>query len=135
VLLVGCGALGTHLADTLVRAGVGFLRIVDRDFIELNNLQRQVLFDEEDVAAGLPKAEAAARRLSRINSAVRVEVVVADASHRNNRATGRRRRAAARRHGQLRNALFDQRPGRCHPPALDLRRCVGANRPEHADPA
>jgi adenylyltransferase/sulfurtransferase len=83
VLLVGCGALGTHLADTLVRAGVGYLRIIDRDFIELNNLQRQVLFDEDDIAAGLPKAEAARRKLSRINSAVTVEAVVADANYRN----------------------------------------------------
>jgi adenylyltransferase/sulfurtransferase len=83
VLLVGCGALGTHLADTLVRAGVGSLRIVDRDFIELNNLQRQVLFDEDDLAAGLPKAEAARRKLSRVNSSVNVEAVVADASFRN----------------------------------------------------
>ncbi len=54
VTLIGCGALGSVLADTLVRAGVGFLRIVDRDFLELNNLQRQVLFDEQDVADQLP---------------------------------------------------------------------------------
>ncbi|HOA72024.1 MAG TPA: ThiF family adenylyltransferase [Phycisphaerae bacterium] len=83
VLLVGCGALGTHLADALVRAGVGLLRLVDRDFIELNNLQRQVLFDEDDIAAGLPKAEAARRKLARINTAVSVEAVVADATFRN----------------------------------------------------
>jgi len=83
VLLVGCGALGTHLADALVRAGAGFVRIVDRDFIEPNNLQRQVLFDEEDIAAGLPKAEAARRKLARINSGVRVEAVVADAGYQN----------------------------------------------------
>ncbi len=78
VALVGCGALGSVLADTLVRAGVGFLRIIDRDFLELNNLQRQVLFDEDDLEAGLPKAEAAARKLRRINSEVEVEPVVAD---------------------------------------------------------
>ncbi len=83
VLLIGCGALGTHLADTLARAGVGFLRIVDRDYIEPNNLQRQVLFDEDDIAAGLPKAEAARRKLGRINSAVTVDAVVADANYRN----------------------------------------------------
>lgn len=77
VLLVGCGALGTVLASTLVRAGVGFLRICDRDEIELNNLQRQVLFDEEDIARGLPKAVAAAEKLRRANSAVEVEPVVA----------------------------------------------------------
>ncbi len=83
VLLVGCGALGTHIADAVVRAGVGFLRIVDRDFIELNNLQRQVLFDQDDITAGLPKAEAARRKLSRINSQVAVEAVIADGSYRN----------------------------------------------------
>lgn len=79
VTLIGCGALGTVLADTLVRAGVGFLRIVDRDYVELNNLQRQVLFDEADAADGLPKAAAAAARLQKINSAVTVEPVVTDA--------------------------------------------------------
>ena len=63
VTLCGCGALGTVLANHLVRAGVGHVRIVDRDFIETHNLQRQVLFDEQDVADNLPKAEAAARKL------------------------------------------------------------------------
>ena len=63
-LICGCGALGSVLANTLARAGVGFLRIVDRDFLETNNLQRQVLYDEQDVAAGLPKAIAAASRAS-----------------------------------------------------------------------
>jgi adenylyltransferase/sulfurtransferase len=82
-VLIGCGALGSDLANTLVRAGVGHLRIVDRDFIELNNLQRQALFDEADIAAGLPKAEAAARKLRTINSGVAVEAVVADANHKN----------------------------------------------------
>src|SRR5437764_1462105 len=60
VTLCGCGALGTVLANVLVRAGVGFLRVIDRDFVEPSNLQRQVLFDESDVANNLPKAEAAA---------------------------------------------------------------------------
>jgi adenylyltransferase/sulfurtransferase len=78
VLLVGCGALGSVLAEQLVRAGVGYLRVVDRDVVELTNLQRQVLFDEEDAREGRPKAVAAARRLGRINSDVRVEAVVAD---------------------------------------------------------
>ena len=82
-VLVGCGALGSFLADALVRAGVGQLRIVDRDYLELNNLQRQVLFDEADIAEGLPKAEAAARKLRRINSLVEVEGVVEDADARN----------------------------------------------------
>ncbi|MHC5110887.1 MAG: ThiF family adenylyltransferase [Planctomycetota bacterium] len=83
VFLVGCGALGTVLAETLVRAGIGFIRIADRDFIELNNLQRQVLFDEDDIAANLPKATAAARKLGRINSDVSVDPVVADINHTN----------------------------------------------------
>jgi len=79
VLLVGCGALGTVLANTLVRAGVGTLTLVDRDFVELNNLQRQVLFDEADAAQGAPKAIAAAERLARINSDVTVLPHIADA--------------------------------------------------------
>lgn len=82
-VLVGCGALGTVLANTLVRAGVGHLRICDRDYIEPNNLQRQVLFDENDIAENLPKAEAARRKLNAINSAVTVEATVCDVNHRN----------------------------------------------------
>jgi molybdopterin/thiamine biosynthesis adenylyltransferase len=82
-LVVGCGALGAVIANTLARAGVGKLRIVDRDFLELNNLQRQVLYDEDDVAAGLPKAIAAKNRLSRINSAIEIEAIVADVDHTN----------------------------------------------------
>jgi adenylyltransferase/sulfurtransferase len=83
VLLCGCGALGSVLANTLARAGVGFLRLVDRDFLELNNLQRQVLYDEDDVAAGLPKAIAAQRKLARINSQIEIEAIVADVDHTN----------------------------------------------------
>jgi molybdopterin/thiamine biosynthesis adenylyltransferase len=83
VLICGCGALGSVAADLLVRAGVGFVRIVDRDFLEADNLHRQVLFDEADVANELPKAVAAARRLARINSAVTVEPVVADVTAAN----------------------------------------------------
>jgi adenylyltransferase/sulfurtransferase len=78
VLLVGCGALGTTIADQLVRAGVGRLTVADRDVVELTNLQRQTLFDEADAAAGTPKPVAAAARLRRINSAVEVTPVVAD---------------------------------------------------------
>jgi molybdopterin/thiamine biosynthesis adenylyltransferase len=78
VLLVGCGALGGVVAEQLVRAGVGFLRIVDRDIVELTNLQRQVLFDEQDAADGLPKAIAAANRLRRINSQIKIDPQVAD---------------------------------------------------------
>lgn len=77
-LVVGCGALGSVAANTLVRAGVGKVRIVDRDFLELNNLQRQVLYDEADVASALPKAIAAANKLRQINSSVEIEPVVAD---------------------------------------------------------
>jgi len=77
-LLCGCGALGSAIANCLVRAGVGSLRIVDRDFVELSNLQRQTLFDEADAEAGLPKAVAAAEKLRRINSTVAVEPIVAD---------------------------------------------------------
>src|SRR5947209_16811453 len=83
VTLVGCGALGTVLANSLVRAGVGHLRLIDRDFIETNNLQRQILFDEADVAANLPKAEAAARKLRVINSGVTVEPIVTDVDRTN----------------------------------------------------
>jgi len=77
-LVCGCGALGSVLANTLARAGVGHLRIVDRDFLELNNLQRQVLYDEDDVAAQLPKAVAAAAKLRKINSQIEIEPIVAD---------------------------------------------------------
>ncbi|MEK6248170.1 MAG: ThiF family adenylyltransferase, partial [Planctomycetales bacterium] len=83
VLLCGCGALGSVLANTLARAGVGHLRIVDRDFLEMNNLQRQVLFDEQDVEDGLPKAVAAANKLGKINSQIEIEPIVADVDHRN----------------------------------------------------
>lgn len=83
VTLCGCGALGTVLANHLVRAGVGRIRIIDRDFIEVHNLQRQILFDEQDVAENLPKAEAAARKLRKINSAVEIETVVTDIDHTN----------------------------------------------------
>src|SRR3954453_20064493 len=83
VTLCGCGALGTVLANVLVRAGVGHVRLIDRDFIETSNLQRQVLFDEHDVAANLPKAEAATRKLNAINSSVHVEPVVTDIDRTN----------------------------------------------------
>jgi molybdopterin/thiamine biosynthesis adenylyltransferase len=81
ILLVGCGALGCVLADTMVRAGVGHVRIADRDFVELSNLQRQVLFSEQDVADHLPKAIAAERRLRQVNSEVTIEPVVVDVDY------------------------------------------------------
>lgn len=83
VTLCGVGALGTVLANTLVRAGVGFVRVVDRDFVEPSNLQRQVLFDESDVTGNLPKSEAAAVKLRQINSSVTIEPVVADINRTN----------------------------------------------------
>ena len=122
VTLCGCGALGTVLANHLVRAGVGFLRIIDRDFIETHNLQRQILFDEQDVADNLPKAEAAARKLRLINSSIEIEPVVTDLDHTNIARPGRRRRPDPRRHRQLRDPLPDQRRGRQAGQALDLRR-------------
>src|SRR5215471_4106299 len=83
VTLCGCGALGTVLANVLVRAGVGFVRIVDRDFVEISNLQRQVLFDESDVIGNLPKSEAAAKKLREINSMVTIEPIVTDIDRTN----------------------------------------------------
>jgi molybdopterin/thiamine biosynthesis adenylyltransferase len=77
-VIVGCGAIGAAAANLLVRAGVGRVRIVDRDFVEASNLQRQILFDEQDASAVLPKAVAAERKLHAINSGVQVSGVVAD---------------------------------------------------------
>src|SRR5712692_6408313 len=82
-VLVGCGALGTAVANLLVRAGVGRLRIIDRDFVEPSNLQRQTLFEESDARDALPKAVAAERRLRAINSGVAVEGIVADLGPKN----------------------------------------------------
>lgn len=83
VLIVGCGALGAAHAETLTRAGVGFLRIVDRDFVEFSNLQRQTLYSETDAAERLPKAIAAKNRLTQINSEIEIEAVVADVNFSN----------------------------------------------------
>ena len=78
VALIGCGALGSTLANNLCRAGVGRLVIADRDYVEINNLQRQILFDEDDITRRLPKAIAAAEKLRRINSEVTIEALVED---------------------------------------------------------
>jgi molybdopterin/thiamine biosynthesis adenylyltransferase len=78
VALVGCGATGSALAGLLARAGVGTLRIIDRDYVEPSNLQRQSLFDESDAAESLPKAIAAARKINSFNSEVKVEPKVED---------------------------------------------------------
>src|ERR1044072_2485712 len=76
VVIIGCGALGAVQAEPLARAGVGRLTLVDRDFVEESNLQRQIMFEEADARERLPKAVAAARRLARVNSAVHVEPIV-----------------------------------------------------------
>ena len=78
VAIVGVGALGTVIANHLVRSGVGYIRLIDRDLVELSNLQRQTLFDEEDAKLNLPKAAAAKTRLNKINSTVTVEAVITD---------------------------------------------------------
>ncbi len=83
VLIVGCGALGASHAEMLSRAGVGRLRIVDRDFVEFTNLQRQTLFKESDAADRLPKAIAAKERIAEINSEIEVEPIVADVNNSN----------------------------------------------------
>ena len=83
VTIFGMGALGSIIANNLCRAGVGYLRLVDRDYVELSNLQRQVLFDEGDAEAAIPKAEAAFNHLSGINSEIRLEPVIAQVDSSN----------------------------------------------------
>ncbi|MEX1029236.1 MAG: ThiF family adenylyltransferase [Paenibacillaceae bacterium] len=78
ILIVGMGALGTVLANHMVRAGVGLLRMVDRDYVETTNLQRQMLYDEDDVEQALPKVVAAKRKLAKVNSKVLIEAEVID---------------------------------------------------------
>ena len=82
-VVIGCGALGTVIATSLVRSGVGKVRIIDRDFIEYHNLQRQVLFDEDDIRNQLPKAIAAERHLKKVNSSIEIEGIVADVNYTN----------------------------------------------------
>jgi molybdopterin-synthase adenylyltransferase len=78
IVIAGCGATGSVLASLLARAGVGTIRIIDRDYVESSNLQRQSLFDEGDAAESLPKAIAAARKIAAFNSQIVVEPQVAD---------------------------------------------------------
>src|SRR6267143_933559 len=82
-LIIGCGALGSAQAEILARAGVGRLRIVDRDFVEFSNLQRQTMFTEDDAANRLPKAIACANHLGEINSEISVESEIADVNYSN----------------------------------------------------
>src|SRR5690606_11755195 len=82
-LICGCGALGSTISSILARAGIGLLRIVDRDFVEVTNLQRQMLFDESDAKSGIPKAIAASEKLARVNSEILIEPVVADLTSSN----------------------------------------------------
>src|SRR3984893_5719237 len=82
-LIIGCGALGSAQAEALARAGAGRLRIVDRDFVESSNLQRQTMFTESDAIDRLPKAIACANHVREINSSVEVEAEIADVNHSN----------------------------------------------------
>lgn len=83
VVIIGCGALGTVISNNLARSGVGYIKIVDRDYIELSNLQRQLLFDEEDIGKALPKSIAAKRKLEKINSDIEIESEVVDLNSKN----------------------------------------------------
>ncbi|HJZ69402.1 MAG TPA: ThiF family adenylyltransferase [Blastocatellia bacterium] len=83
VVIIGCGALGAIQAETLSRAGVGHLILVDRDFVEESNLQRQIMFEESDALDRLPKAVAAASRIARVNSDIQVEPIVTDVNFEN----------------------------------------------------
>lgn len=83
VVVIGCGALGTVIANNLARSGVGYIRIVDRDYVELSNLQRQILFDEEDIKNSLPKAIAAEYKLKKINTNIIVESIIKDVNSSN----------------------------------------------------
>ena len=83
VVVIGCGGLGTMISSSLVRAGIGKVRIIDRDFIEYHNLHRQALFEEDDIKNELPKAIAAERHLKKVNSSIEIEGIVADANHTN----------------------------------------------------
>jgi len=81
VIIIGCGALGTNIANNLARCGIGKLTVVDRDIIELNNLQRQNLYDEKDV--GLPKASTLSEKLQKINSDIQIDAIIDDINHKN----------------------------------------------------
>ncbi len=120
VAIVGCGATGSALAGLLARAGVGTLRIIDRDYVEPSNLQRQSLFDEKDAAESLPKAIAAARKIAAFNSQIVVEPKVEDLVPANIEALLEGMSSDPRRHRQLRNSLPDQRLRRRPLASVDL---------------
>ena len=84
ICIVGLGALGTVTANNLARAGVGFIRVIDRDYVELSNLQRQVIYTEKDAAEALPKAEAARRHLEEANSGIEIEAMITEDSYNQN---------------------------------------------------
>jgi len=83
IVIIGCGALGSVIASNLARAGVGKIKIVDRDYVELDNLHRQFLFDEIDAKKRLPKAVAAAEKLKKINSEIEIDAIIADVNPSN----------------------------------------------------
>jgi len=83
VTVIGCGGLGSNITNNLVRAGVGLIRIIDKDKVDLSNLQRQLLFDEKDVDMKMPKALAAKDKLGLINSCVKIEVMVDEVNKKN----------------------------------------------------
>ena len=105
--------------------GVGRLRLIDRDFVEWSNLQRQFLFEESDAAEAAPKAAAAARRLNRVNSEVELEPMVADFTASNAGGVTGRNRSHSRWRGQFRNSLPSERRGRALRRSMDLRRGGG----------
>ena len=128
-LVCGCGALGSAAANTLVRAGVGSVRIVDRDVVELGNLQRQVLFDEQDAREGLPEGDCRGRKtpggqFARSPSSRSSPTSITRNVERFCAGHGR----ARRRHGQFRDAVSAERRGRPPRPALGLRRLRGRRR-------
>lgn len=83
VVIIGCGALGTVISNNLARSGVGYIRIIDRDYIEVSNLQRQILFDEYDIKNNIPKAIAAKNKLAKINSSIKIEAIIEDVNSKN----------------------------------------------------
>lgn len=83
IAIIGCGALGTVISNNLVRAGVGYIKLIDRDYIELSNLQRQILFDEEDIENNLPKVIAATNKLRKINSSITIYPIIEDVNSMN----------------------------------------------------